>query len=408
MAKIVGFRAIRPTRDKVHLVATRPYYTYKSNVLKAKLEDNPYTFLHIINPEFGKANKTKPNSNERFIHVKEQFNRFLDEGILKQDKEDILYIYRQTKGDFSCIGVIAGSSVSEYDAGKIKKHEATLTSREEMFTRYLEIVGFNAEPVLLTYQNNDDIAEFLRKKTNERSEYEFSTTDKVKHELWCLSKVESDELIHKFSSIDATYIADGHHRSASSARLHHSRGQDNMNSSTSYFLSFLVQENQIEIIEFNRLVKTLNNLSEEEFLSKLSMVGELIALNEIRNPSKEHEIVIVLKNKAFSFFPLPQFIDLGHPVNSLDPEILTQLILSPILGIHDLKTSDELVFSPGSESIESVVEKINNEKFAVGFLLFPLNIQQVKRVADNGMNMPPKSTWVEPKLRSGLTIYPID
>ncbi|MFM7474107.1 MAG: DUF1015 family protein, partial [Crocinitomicaceae bacterium] len=191
MAKIVGFRAIRPTRDKVHLVATRPYYTYKSNVLKAKLEDNPYTFLHIINPEFGKANKTKPNSNDRFLHVKEQFNRFLDEGILKQDKEDILYVYRQTKGDFSCIGVIAGSSVAEYDAGQIKKHEATLTSREEMFTRYLEVVGFNAEPVLLTYQNNDDIAEFLRKKTNDRPEYDFSTTDKVKHELWCLATTES-------------------------------------------------------------------------------------------------------------------------------------------------------------------------------------------------------------------------
>ncbi|HBW86448.1 MAG TPA: DUF1015 domain-containing protein [Crocinitomicaceae bacterium] len=408
MAKIVGFRAIRPTRDKVHLVATRPYYTYKSNVLKAKLEDNPFTFLHIINPEFGKANKTKPNSNERFLHVKEQFNRFLDEGILKQDKEDILYIYRQTKGDFSCIGVIAGSSIAEYDAGQIKKHEATLTSREEMFTRYLEIVGFNAEPVLLTYQNNDDIAQFLRKKTNDRPEYEFSTTDKVKHELWCLATTESDDLIQKFSSIDATYIADGHHRSASSARLHHLRDKESMNSSTSYFLSFLVQENQIEIIEFNRLVKTLNHLSEEEFLLKLSMVGELIPMNEIRNPSKEHEIVVVLKNKAFSFFPLPKFIDLHHPVNSLDPEILTQLILSPILGIHDLKTSEELVFSPGIESIDSVVEKINSEKYAVGFLLYPLSIQQVKRVADNGMNMPPKSTWVEPKLRSGLTIYPID
>ncbi|MFM7467020.1 MAG: DUF1015 domain-containing protein [Crocinitomicaceae bacterium] len=408
MAKIVGFRAIRPTRDKVHLVATRPYYTYKSNVLKAKLEDNPYTFLHIINPEFGKANKTKPNSNDRFLHVKEQFNRFLDEGILKQDKEDILYVYRQTKGDFSCIGVIAGSSVAEYDAGQIKKHEATLTSREEMFTRYLEIVGFNAEPVLLTYQNNDDIAEFLRKTTNGRPEYEFSTTDRVKHELWCLATTESADLIQKFSSIDATYIADGHHRSASSARLHQLRGGESMNSSTSYFLSFLVQENQIEIIEFNRLVKTLNHLSEDEFLSKLSMVGELIPMNEIRNPSKEHEIVVVLKNKAFSFFPLPQFIDLNHPVNSLDPEILTQLILSPILGIHDLKTSEELVFSPGIESIDSVVEKINSEKYAVGFLLYPLSIQQVKRVADNGMNMPPKSTWVEPKLRSGLTIYPID
>lgn len=408
MAKIVGFRAIRPARDKVHLVATRPYYTYKSNVLKAKLEDNPFTFLHIINPEFGKANKTKPNSNERFLHVREQYNRFVEEGILHQDNEETIYIYRQSKGGFSCIGVIAGSSIAEYEAGQIKKHEATFTAREEMFTRYLDIVGFNAEPVLLTYENNKEIAQFIANQAQARPEYEFSTTDKVKHELWCLATDKVAELIGMFSAIDATYIADGHHRTASSLRLHHLKGKESSNGSSAYFLSFLVQENQIEIIEFNRLVKTLNHLSEEEFLSKLSMVGELIPMNEIRNPSKEHEIVVVLKNKAFSFYPLPQFVDLSHPVNSLDPEILTQLILSPILGIHDLKTSEELVFSPGSESVDSLVEKINSEKYAVGFLLYPLSIQQVKRVADNGLNMPPKSTWVEPKLRSGLTIYPID
>jgi uncharacterized protein (DUF1015 family) len=230
----------------------------------------------------------------------------------------------------------------------------------------------------------------------------------VKHELWCLTVEKTNHLISLFVDIESTYIADGHHRSASSARLHHLKGANKKNSPTAYFLSFLVQENQVEILAYNRLVKTLNSMSVTEFCFKLKQVGELKPLTKLTNPSKEHELVLVLKNEAYTFTPFKHLIDKNHPVNALDAEILTQLVLKPILGIEDLKTSDQIVFSPGNEPIETVANKIYCGKYELGFFLYPATIQQVKKVADHRMNMPPKSTWVEPKLRSGLTIYPID
>ena len=184
MAIIAKFKALRPIRDKVHLVATRPYYSYKNNVLKAKLESNPFTFLHIINPELGNQTKTKPNSEERFSLVKEGYKKFKDQGILVQDDEAHLYLYKQTSTNHSCIGVIAGASVQEYLDKKIKIHEATLTSRETIFEKYLDVVGYNAEPVLLSYKGNESLENYLRKIQGERPEYEFTTTDNVKHELW--------------------------------------------------------------------------------------------------------------------------------------------------------------------------------------------------------------------------------
>ena len=260
MAKISPFKAIRPVRDKVHLVATRPFYSYKKNVLKAKLEDNPFTFLRIINPEFNKEFKTKPNSDERFELVKNKYHEFLDARILIQDDSPRLYIYRQTKNDHPFIGVIGGASIDEYQKDIIKKHEATLTSREAMFTRYLDIVGYNAEPVLLSYDGDDHIEDLLKQLTSVRPEYEFTTTDKITHELWVLS--ENDTLILKnaFEEIEATYIADGHHRSASSNRLFLERlnSGEPVNGNISSFLAFFVDEKRLKILEFNRLVKSLN------------------------------------------------------------------------------------------------------------------------------------------------------
>ena len=184
MAKIHPFKAIRPTRDKVHLVATRPYYTYKKKVLHAKLQDNPFTFLHIINPEFGSLITTEPNSVERFALVEESYNFFRNNGVLIQEEVPSIYIYRQTAGDHEYIGIIAGASIEEYENDSIKKHEATITSREKMFTDYLNVVGFNAEPVLLSYSGQKEIDDFISQKSKERAEYEFSTTDLKKHELW--------------------------------------------------------------------------------------------------------------------------------------------------------------------------------------------------------------------------------
>jgi uncharacterized protein (DUF1015 family) len=201
MAKVAPFKAIRPTRDKVHLVATRPYYSYKKNVLKAKLEDNPFTFLRIINPEFNNDIKTKPNSDERFEQVKKKYKEFIDDKILIQDDSPRLYIYRQTSNGHAFTGVVAGASIEEYQNDWIKKHEATLTSREAMFTRYLDIVGFNAEPVLLSYKGDKHIEELIAQYTSIRPEYEFTTTDRITHELWVLAENETLILKNAFEEV---------------------------------------------------------------------------------------------------------------------------------------------------------------------------------------------------------------
>jgi uncharacterized protein (DUF1015 family) len=403
MAIIAKFKALRPIRDKVHLVATRPYYSYKKNVLKAKLESNPFTFLHIINPEFGHQTKTKPNSEERFSLVKEGYKKFKDQGILVQDKEAHIYLYKQTSTNHSCIGVIAGASVQEYLDKKIKIHEATLTSRETIFEKYLDVVGYNAEPVLLSYKGNESLENYLRKIQSERPEYEFTTTDNVKHELWIVEHEASKDLQNHFKSIDEVYIADGHHRSASSAGLYQKKG--NLYTNSKNFLAYFVEENQLNIIAFNRLVKTLNNLSPEVFIEKLQSLGELTILKYGIAPDANHTMHFCIDKQWYRLKLNTALIDENHPVKSLDADLLTELILKPILNIEDLKTSDAVDFLPGTFNAQEFEKEMKKNNFHLGFMLYPVNIHQIKAVADAGLYMPPKSTWVEPKLRSGLTIY---
>ena len=409
MALIRPFRAIRPQRDKVHLVATRPYYSYKKNVLKAKMEDNPYTFLHIIIPEFNQKVSTKPNSKERFKLVKNRFDSFLKSGVLMKEKQPTLYLYRQHKDKHVFTGVIGGASVAEYQNGLIKKHEATLTSREEMFTSYLEEVGFNAEPVLLTYEGNDSINSIISASTQERPEYEFTTTDHIKHEVWVLSQEHSTQLQKAFERIPCTYIADGHHRCASSASLAANRlnnGQDVLGAEN--FLAYFVEENNLSILAFNRLIRSLAGYSKATFLHALAALGSVELLSEARTPLKEHEICIYLEKEWYSLLLVDYLIEEDHAVNSLDSQMLTEFILKPLLGIEDLKTSDQVEFVPGNQELSVISASVDSGKFAIGFVLYPLSIEQVKKVADQQMNMPPKSTYVEPKLRSGLTNYDIN
>ncbi len=410
MAILKAFKAIRPARDKAHLVATRPVASYKKSVLKAKLETNPYTFIHIINPEFGEIVKTKANSKERFQNIKNQFDVFCENGTLIQDQQDALYLYQQTKDGKQYLGIIGGASVAEYNDNKIKKHEATLTSREAMFTNYLDLVGFNAEPVLLSYPHHPELEnKYIEIKQN-RPEYEFSTTDKVKHEVWILNEKDTQYITKKFEEIAATYIADGHHRSASSARLAallDQRGENLNVDNHHYFLAYFIDENRLTILEFNRLIKKLTDLTAEQFLEKLSLDFDIQVLASAQHPTREHEITMNLKNKWYSLTCKPAIIDYSDPVSGLDPEILTQRILTPLLGIHDLRTNENIEFISGDLGLEAISAPIKNGKADLGFVLYPLNMEQIKRVADHQMIMPPKSTWVEPKLRSGLTIYNI-
>lgn len=410
MAKIHPFKAIRPTRDKVHLVATRPYYTYKKKVLHAKLQDNPFTFLHIINPEFGSSITTEPNSVERFALVEESFNFFKNQGVLIQEEQPSIYIYRQTAEDHEYIGIIAGASIEEYENDAIKKHEATITSREKMFTEYLNVVGFNAEPVLLSYSGEKEIDDFIAKKSTERPEYEFSTTDLKKHELWVLTPSETNFIQKAFEALPAIYIADGHHRSASSVGLKKLREENNLPQfpNDNYFLAFFINETRIHILEFNRLAKTLNGHSEKEIISLLERNFSIQSISRATKPSKPHEISMCIEGNWYLLKCNSEIIDDSHPVKCLDSDILTQFVLDPILGIKDLKTDGSIEFVSGDHSLNKFEKKITQGDFKIGFVLYPLSIDEVKRVADNRMIMPPKSTWVEPKLRSGLTIYPIN
>ena len=414
MAKLKAFKAVRPTRDKAHLVASRPYYTYKPNILSAKLEENPFTFIHIINPEFNMSEevRTEPNSTARFENVKSAYADFCAQGILQKDEEEALYVYQQTKDGNEYLGVIAGASVDEYNNGSIKKHEATITSREEMFTNYLDIVGFNAEPVLLSHRKSEQVDDLLEIICADRPEYEFTTSDSVKHELWVVKDILKEKLIKAYEEIEAIYIADGHHRSASSARLSKllnvRNKNQNINKNYNSFLGYFIDESRLNILAFNRVIKTMNNLSESEIIERFKEKFEITELDGAVSPIKRHDIHCCISGNWYKLTCKPEIINEDDAVACIDAEILTQEILSPIFGIEDLKTDNNISFISGEEGHLGIEQEIQKQRYKIGFVLFPVSMEEVKRVADDNRIMPPKSTWVEPKLRSGLTIYTIN
>ncbi len=405
MAKIKAFKAVRPPRDKVYLVASRPFYTYKKKILEAKLKSNKFTFLHVINPEFQRDDRTEPNSVERFEKVKQKYDEFMDLGYFFKDEKDSFYVYRQQYQGFDCLGIIAGVSVEEYLSGKIKIHEHTLTRREETFKRYLDVCNFNAEPVLLTYEDNPKINSLIESYLTQRAEYEFTTTDDKTHHLWTISDENAKEqLIKYFEEVNALYIADGHHRSASSVLYAKSHEKDS-NELKQHFLGMLVPHSKLKIYDYNRVVTSLNGMSDDEFLLKIKAFCDVKPLNELVKPVKHHQFSMLLGNKSYQVTPRDEFIELNDPVKSLDAQILNDLILDQILGIKDAKTDDRLLFVDGTKGMKGIKRLMNRAKGKVAFALYPVSFEELKKVADTGNVMPPKSTWIEPKLRSGLTIY---
>ncbi|MBV6484808.1 MAG: hypothetical protein KFKLKKLM_01324 [Flavobacteriales bacterium] len=410
MAKIIPFKAIRPTRDKAYLVSSMPAYIYPKHILEAKLESNPYTFLHVINPEFRKDDKTQPNSVERFEKVREKFEEFYNNGIFIQDKKDCFYVYRQITNTNEYIGLITGISVDDYLNGTIKIHEHTLTQREETFKLYLDVCQFNAEPVLLTYQDNPIVDEIINKYINTRSEYEFCTTHHIKQDLWLVND-ENDiaNLVEAFKNINRIYIADGHHRSASSVLYAQSKRVENPNynpnAKFNYFLSYLIPESKLNIVEYNRTVSSLNNYNPDSFLNEVKKFFEVEEKTAAYTPIKRHNFSMYLAGKWYSLTAKKGIFDENDIVENLDARILTSTILTPILGIKDVKTDNRLSFMEGTKGAKGLQEKVDNEEAVVAFGLFPVSIEKLKAVADSNNIMPPKSTWIEPKMRSGLTIY---
>ncbi|HEU4496498.1 MAG TPA: DUF1015 domain-containing protein [Flavobacterium sp.] len=405
MAKITPFKAVRPARDKVSLVTSRSYDEYSPAELASQLDFNPFSFLHVLNPAY--VNQQKTGLEKRFKLVAQKYNDFKEEAILVKEEEPVFFIYEIQAKIQTFTGIIAGTSIEDYQNNVIKKHEDTLRYRVELFKDYLHQTGFNTEPVLIAYRDNPELDAWISNKKQSDPLYEFSTTKREKHMLWKIeNKDEIAWLEKKFGEIGNLYIADGHHRSAS-AELLYQEDKASGNANLNYFMSFLIAESNIKIYEYNRIIRDLNGHSKEEFLKQLSESFWIADKGqELWKPAKKFEFGMYLDG-AFYSLVLKDSHSFDSVLDSLDAQILYEKVLNPILGIQDLRNDERIDYIPGKQSIITIKEVIDEGAFEVGFMLFPAAISEIKELADNSLIMPPKSTYIDPKFRSGLVIYEI-
>lgn len=412
MAKIIPFKAVRPTRDKVNLVASRSYQSYTEDGLKARLEYNPFSFLHIVNPGY-KFDK-EVSGKSRYQLVKNRYSEFKEEDIFIKDKTPCYYVYKiinRDRQEFN--GVVAAASIEDYQNNIIKVHENTLADREKTFKKYLKTVGFNAEPVLLTYPDNTKIDTIVAKVQKERAEFEFTTTYRDTHLMWLLDNPTDINTIQEaFNTMQSIYIADGHHRLASSSLLCSNLKAENAthlgNEPYNYCMSFLIPESQLKIYDFSRLVKGLNNLSKEEFLIQLDELYRIENRGKDGySPSKKHHFSMYLDGEFYSLFLRKSDYTFKTSLDALDAQLLYDTILNPILGIKDMRDNKRIDYKSGKKGAVTIKNEVDNGKFTVGFGMVPATVEEIKQISDDGLKMPPKSTYIEPKLRSGVTIYEI-
>jgi uncharacterized protein (DUF1015 family) len=403
MSKILPFKAVRPTPDKVGLVTCRNYDDYSPAELASWLNFNPYSFLHVINPAYVHAQKI--TLDKRFKGVAHKYQDFKNDGIFIEDESPAFYLYQiETKSQIFT-GIVAGTSIEEYKNNIIKKHEDTLQYRVELFKDYLHQTGFNTEPVLITYPDNLELNNWITYKKKEQAIYHFATTNKEKHTLW---KIDSESEINwiqkQFEKIPELYIADGHHRSAS-AELLFDQYQNSGSANLNYFMSFLIAESNVKIFEFNRIIRDLNGNSKEDFLEKLSSHFIIKSKEqELWKPQGKFEFGMYLDGCFYALF-YKQETKNPSILENLDAQILYDKVLQPLLGIQDLRNDERIEYIPGKQSILTLKELVDEGEFEVGFMLFPSDVKEIKSLADHNLIMPPKSTYIEPKFRSGLLIY---
>lgn len=403
MAILKPFKAVRPTRDKANLVVSRSYHIYDKEGLEFRLKNNPYSFLQILNPGYKFAQEI--TTKKEFNLVRNRYHEFKDEHFFIQDETPKFYLYKKVTRSHTFVGIIGATSVEDYTNNVIKIHEKTIIKREQLFKEYIDTVGFNAEPVLLTYPENENLDHLFHTIMEERSEYEFSTTDRISHFLWLIDDANHIKIIeNEFEKIDSLYIADGHHRSASSALL--ANDYPNPDASQKHFMSCLIPETDLKIYEFYRLVKDLNGLSKKEFLIQLD---EFFTIENCgsnpRKLSNQHHFSMYLEREFYILHLRSKYLNFENSLEALDPQILYKLILNPILGIVNLRNEKRLDYLPGTKDLVELKQEVDNGEFHVAFGMLPISVNQMKQIADEGLSMPPKSTYIEPKLRSGLTIY---
>ncbi len=415
MATLKAFKGLRPPQTIVKDLASRPYDVLNSAEARIEAEGNPYSLLHIIKPEIDLPEGINLYSEEVYEKAKSNFESFKEKEWLEADGEDYLYIYAQTMFGKTQYGIVGCASVEDYMNNVIKKHELTRPDKEEDRMKHVRITNANMEPVFFSYpavaEIDEIVADFV---ANNDPSYDFTGADEVGHHFWVIKdKAINNKIIELFAELPATYVADGHHRTAAAALVGNEKRKNNPNHTGeeeyNFFLAVHFPDNQLTIIDYNRAVKDLNGNSPEEFIKKLEN-GFLVKEEgmEIYKPSKLHEFSMYLEGKWYSLIAKKNTYNDNDPIGVLDVTILTDQVLAPILDIQDLRRSKRIDFIGGIRGLGELKKRVDSGDMKVAFALYPVSMKQLINIADSGKIMPPKTTWFEPKLRSGLVVHELN
>ena len=412
MAVIKPFKGIRPPKAMVEEVASRPYDVLNSAEARAEAGDNEKSLYHIIKPEINFPEGTDEHDPCVYESAAEHFQMFQDKGWLVQDEKENYYVYAQTMNGKTQYGLVVGAYVPDYMNGVIKKHELTRRDKEEDRMKHVRVNNANIEPVFFAYPDNAELDAIVAKYTAGTPEYDFiAPGDGFGHTVWVIDQQEDIDAITKaFAAMPALYIADGHHRSAAAALVGAEKAQQNPNhkgdEEYNYFMAVCFPANQLTIIDYNRVVKDLNGLSAEEFLTA---VGKNFIIEEkgeeIYKPNALHNFSLYLEGKWYSLTAKEGTYDDNDPIGVLDVTISSNLILDEVLGIKDLRSDKRIDFVGGIRGLGELKKRVDSGEMKVALALYPVSMKQLMDIADTGNIMPPKTTWFEPKLRSGLIIH---
>ena len=412
MATIRPFKGIRPPKELVEKVESRPYDVLSSEEARAEAGDNEMSLYHIIKPEIDFSPETSEYDPKVYEQAARNFKKFQDKGWLVQDEKPAYYIYAQTMNGKTQYGLVVGAFVEDYLNGTIKKHELTRKDKEEDRMKHVRVNDANIEPVFFAYPDNKDVDAIVAKYTKGAPEYDYTAElDGFRHTFWIIDDdADIQRITELFAAMPAMYIADGHHRSAAAALVGAEKAKQNPNhrgdEEYNFFMAVCFPANQLTIIDYNRVVKDLNGLSDEEFLKKLSedfIVEKKGA--EIFKPSHLHEFSLYLGGNWYSLVAKPGTYNDNDPIGVLDVTISSNLILDKILGIKDLRSDKRIDFVGGIRGLGELKKRVDSGEMKVALALYPVSMKQLIDIADTGNIMPPKTTWFEPKLRSGLVIH---
>lgn len=414
MAKVKPFRGLRPPKQFVEQVASKPYDVLSSEEARAEAEGNEKSLYHIIKPEIDFEPGTGEHEQKVYDKAVENFQKFQREGWLVQDEKEQYYLYAQTMDGRTQYGLVVGASVDDYLTGKIKKHELTRKEKEVDRMHHIEINNANIEPVFLSFPTNEVLERVIAQTAKTEPEYDFVSEDGIGHTLWCISDdAVINEITEAFAKIPYLYIADGHHRTAAAAHVGEEKAKSDPNHTGkeeyNYLLAVCFPESHLKVMDYNRVVKDLNGLTDEEFLQK---VGEKFIVEdkgtEIYRPAALHNFSLYLGGKWYSLTAKEGTYDDNDPIGVLDVKISSDYILRDILNIVDLRTDKRIDFVGGIRGLGELKDRVDSGEMKMALALYPVTMRQIIDIADSGNIMPPKATWFEPKLRSGLIIHKLD